>query len=169
MIVMVSGLPGSGKSFLAKALAARLNAVWLSSDAVRREMQYRGLYDEAAKAAVYREMLRRLTAVLKEHRSVVLDATWYQAAMREAFVEKAAELGQPLRWITVKASERTIRQRLLKKRADSEADFAVYLKIKAAFEPLTAPHLVLYSDRGAWNGMLDAAITYLNDPCHETQ
>ena len=35
--ILVMGLPGSGKSYLADKLAPKLNAVWLNADRVREE------------------------------------------------------------------------------------------------------------------------------------
>jgi adenylylsulfate kinase len=35
--ILVMGLPGSGKSYLADKLASKINAVWLNADRVREE------------------------------------------------------------------------------------------------------------------------------------
>ena len=46
------------------------------------------------------------------------------------------------------------------KREYSEADYAVYLKIRAAWEPLDQPHLTLQS--AALEEMVDEALAYLH-------
>ncbi len=167
MIVIVFGLPGSGKSYFARALALRLNGLLISSDAVRRQMNRNGKYDDEAKTAVYLKMLSIMESGIKEHKNVVLDATFYKAGIRRLFKEKATELGEPLNLIEISAAEDTIKTRVASKRTDSEADFGAYLEVKQAFEPLTDSHLVLYSDREALDQMLAAAITYLNAPGNE--
>ena len=50
---MLIGPPGSGKSFLARLLAARLGAILLQSDALRRQMFRPPRYTPAEHAAVY--------------------------------------------------------------------------------------------------------------------
>ena len=37
MKILIMGLPGSGKTYLADKLAPKLNAVWLNADRVREE------------------------------------------------------------------------------------------------------------------------------------
>lgn len=167
MIVAVLGLPGSGKTYLAAALAAWLNARLISSDQVRRQMNQNGKYDEQAKEAVYLEMLSLMEPGVRDRQTVVLDATFYKASLRTLLLEKAAELGVPVYFIEVRAAEATIQKRVSQKRPDSEADFAAYLKVKQEFEPLSGPRLVLFSDRRSLDQMLGAATAYLDD--HENK
>jgi hypothetical protein len=47
------------------------------------------------------------------------------------------------------------------RRTFSEADFAVYLKIKSQYESLNAPHLDLRSDYLSVNEMVEKAKQYL--------
>lgn len=169
VIVIVFGLPGSGKSYFARALAAALDCPLISSDAVRQQMQQNGRYDDQTKTAVYQEMLSLMEAGIKEHKSLLLDATFYKAGIRKLFIDKAGELDYPIYFIEIRAADETIKTRLSNKRPDSEADFDVYLKIKPQFEQLTGPHLVLYSDREPLGQMLAKAQTYLKDAAYETK
>jgi uncharacterized protein len=95
-LVLVGGLPGTGKSTLAAGLADDLGWVVLRSDVVRKEMagiepstsargSFRvGLYAKATTDAVYDELLARARPLLEHGRSVVLDASWIAAAHRRA-------------------------------------------------------------------------------------
>ncbi len=85
-LVVVGGAPGTGKSTLALGLADRLGAVLLSTDSLRHELpETQGdPYGDGAKAAVYRELLRRARLALEHGESVVADATWGTAVSRAA-------------------------------------------------------------------------------------
>ncbi|MCQ6958730.1 AAA family ATPase [Mucilaginibacter aquariorum] len=167
MIVIVCGLPGTGKTFFASALASRLNARLISSDVVRTNLKRRGKYDEDNKNAVYAAMLLILAEALQDHDSVVLDATFYKSAIRDLFTAKARQYGEPFYFIQLLASGKTIKERMKQKRRDSEADFDVYLKIKAAFEPLTERHLDLNSEEEQLQAMLSQALSFIRQTYHE--
>ncbi|AEA26991.1 gluconate kinase [Pseudonocardia dioxanivorans CB1190] len=109
-LVLVGGLPGTGKSTLAAGLADRTGAVLVSSDRVRKELAGMapstsaaapfgsGLYAPEHTGATYRELLTRAAALLSLGESVVLDASWTCARRRtEAAAvadDRAAELVQ---------------------------------------------------------------------------
>jgi predicted kinase len=162
MNIAIFGLPGSGKTFLAKELAKRINGLHISSDIVRKELKQRGKYNEKAKFEVYRAMLDLMDAAIKKKQNVVLDATFYKENIRGLFKEKAGEHQTPLYFIEMRAAESVIKERVDKKRPDSEADFEVYLKVKSEFEPLQEDHLVLYPDQEELDKMLDKALAYTN-------
>ncbi|MGE0796181.1 MAG: AAA family ATPase [Microbacteriaceae bacterium] len=94
-LILVGGLPGTGKSTVAAGLAARLGAPGLRSDEIRKELlgvdrssrataSYgTGAYDAATTAATYDAMLGRAAALLRGGESVVLDATWMDAGLRQ--------------------------------------------------------------------------------------
>lgn len=54
-----------------------------------------------------------------------------------------------------------IRERLKTPRTESDADFTVYKKIKAQWEPLMQPHLVLHPTDNNIDEMLAIATNYL--------
>jgi aminoglycoside phosphotransferase family enzyme/predicted kinase len=93
-LVLVGGLPGSGKTTVAGRLADSLGAVLLSSDRVRKELAglvpeehayagYRqGIYTPAHTERTYGELLRRAGELLARGETVVLDASWTDADLR---------------------------------------------------------------------------------------
>ncbi|MBK8922582.1 MAG: AAA family ATPase [Saprospirales bacterium] len=161
MLVLVYGLPGSGKSALARAFVARYGGTHINSDLVRAALGLRGKYGAADKARVYAAMLAKTRAVLEAGGRAVVDSTFYRAGIREPFERMAGELGVPLFRIAVKAGEETIRQRLGKPRPDSEADFAVYEKIRDQFEPWLAPSLELWSDAHPLDDLVRVLYQYI--------
>ena len=146
MLILISGLPGSGKTTLAKAYAARYGAVHLNSDLLRRELGLMGHYSPEDKEKVYNTLLERTRQLLAEGREVVVDSTFFKESIREPFRHVASGSGARLYWVEVRAPERVIRERLQTPRPDSEADFGVYEKIRDLYEPLGEPHLVLWSE-----------------------
>ena len=94
-LVMVGGLPGTGKTTLAGAVADKLGAVLLSTDRLRKELaepvpgehvpaSYRaGIYTAEHTETTYRELLSRAEKLLALGESVVLDASWTAQSHRE--------------------------------------------------------------------------------------
>ena len=160
MIVIVFGLPGSGKSYFASHLANKINADYINSDKVRRAMFDTRTYSIKEKLSVYYEMLTQMKEVVKQNKNLVLDATFYNNDIRKKFLDEAVDAGS-IFFIEVKAEESIIRKRLQEKRVDSEADFEVYKKVKKQWEPLHQDHLVLQSTNDNINEMLYKAADYL--------
>lgn len=100
-LVVVGGLPGSGKTTVATSLARAQAAVHLSSDLVRKYLvglppeagaggaPGSGLYDEAATARTYDALLAEAATMLGHGRTVVLDATFSDDRWRDAARELA--------------------------------------------------------------------------------
>ena len=164
MIVIVFGLPGSGKSYFAAHLANKINADYINSDKVRRAMFDTRTYSINEKLSVYSEMLTQMKEVVKQNKNLVLDATFYKNDIRKKFLDEAVEaVGEgSIFFIEVKAEESIIRKRLQEKRVDSEADFEVYKKVKKQWEPLQEDHLVLQSTNYNIDEMLYKAADYLH-------
>jgi predicted kinase len=164
MLIMVMGLPGSGKSFFAKRFAAELGAEYISSDALRNVMGLRGKYLPENKTDVYLKMTEKAKDWVQKNKSVVLDATFFQKKYRE-LIYTIAEANQiPIHLILVQADENIIQQRLSLPRKDSEADHSVYLKIKDQFEPIEKPFLLLDSTNENLEEILKKAYQYIQGP-----
>lgn len=159
VLLIVFGLPGSGKSFFALQLAHLLKAKYINSDIVRMGALVKRTYSENEKRIVYNNMMSKMLIFLRRNENVVLDATFYKDEIRSAFLNKAEGKAKIL-FIEVKADESLIRERLTKPRSDSEADFEVYKKIKKQWEPLQNDHLILHSTNNNVIDMLQKASTY---------
>ena len=101
-LVLVGGLPGTGKSTLATAASEATGWRLLRSDVVRKELAPMdlstpatrdygaGLYQPEQVDAVYSELLRRAEPQLRHGYTVVLDATWARRSWRDAARHLAA-------------------------------------------------------------------------------
>ena len=160
MIVFVFGLPGSGKSYFASRFARLLQADYVNSDRVRKEMFAERNYSKTEKKAVYARMLELMEKAISDKRNLILDATFHKEETREMFVEEVKDR-TPVYFIEVQAEESVIRERLKKERPYSEADFEVYELISKQNEPLHEPHLILKSTNDNLDEMLQKAEDYL--------
>jgi predicted kinase len=160
MIVIVFGLPASGKSYFASRLAKKINAGYINSDRLRMEIFRVRTYSEEEKAAVYNAMLLKMKEAIAENTDFVLDATLHKNETRKLFANEIEGRGSII-FIEVKASENISRERLKDKRSYSEADFKVYKFIQQQWEPMTESHLVLESTDENIDDMLRKTLLYL--------
>lgn len=160
MIVIVFGLPGSGKSYFAERLAKRMNADYVNSDRLRKELFPIRTYSDREKNAVYTNMLIKMQKAIENKRNLVLDATFHKKGTRDFFINNAKD---KIGFIEVWADETILKNRLKSNRLYSEADFEVHQLIKRQWEPLEAPHLVLESTNHNIDEMLAMAQEYLKN------
>jgi predicted kinase len=161
LAVMITGLPGSGKTFFAKRLSQAMGAVYYSTDFMRKSLGLAPQHNYAEKSNLYHEILSRFETTLRATQTVVMDATFYKADLREQFAETARRAFAKPVWIEIRAGEATIRERLQYQREDSDTDFAVYEWVKAEYEPLLEDHLVLHSDAMPIEEMIAEAMEWL--------
>ena len=160
-LILIVGLPGTGKTTLARALAAAIGAKHLNSDIVRHDAGRRGQYDAMSKAVNYNEMKNRTEGYLKNHQSVIIDATFYKNIFRQPYQLMGEKYNAEVKWIEIRANEETIRERVGKKRKYSEADFEVYKRIKEDYEPLGMANLILWSDQLSVDEMAAQVVEFL--------
>ncbi len=163
VIMIVMGLPGSGKTYFAQHLARTLSAEHISSDQTRNEHRRRGQYGLSDKLAVYHAMVEQADEALATGQSVVLDATFHLEIFRRLVEDWASEKDYSIRYIEIIADEATTRKRTRRSRSDSEADYRVYQQLKREAEPLEQAHLRLDSSDEDIDTMLQRALDYLTD------
>jgi uncharacterized protein len=138
-LVLVGGLPGSGKSTLGRDLAERAGFDVLRSDVIRKELAglsptepsaadvREGLYRPEWTERTYAECLARAERLLFAGRRVLMDASFREERQRQAFLEAAGRWGVPAVFLLCHAAPGVVRQRLAGRRGDaSDADATVY-------------------------------------------
>ncbi|KEO73807.1 AAA family ATPase [Anditalea andensis] len=162
MMILVAGLPGSGKSYFAQELSVGLGGQYLSSDNIRK-LSIGSRYNLEDKLEVYDQMVCMAEKLLIQGHDLILDATFYLKSVRRLFYELAEKHHTLCLIIHVFAEEDLIRKRISEPRADSDADFSIYLKVKREFEPISRPHLVLQSRDSNISEMLEKASLFIKE------
>lgn len=156
---IIMGRVGSGKSALAQALADELGWEVLSSDRTRKTLAgvpLRGRTDAAARAALYSTTMTEKTyttlfqnavRLLKEGRSVLLDATFSRRAHRDRLRKQLKRLGVSYRFIEAQVSDDIARRRLLEREQNPDEVSDARLDDWAALNRFYEPPRELRSDR----------------------
>ncbi len=144
-VVLVCGLPGTGKTRAASILSEVKGLQHLSSDVIRKELGLSGRYCDTARESVYEEMLMRAAASIENKRSVVLDATFDRSDRREQVKMMANRHFVPLQVVEIICpNEDIVAQRLSERKGDdSEASYPTYQRMKVDFQRITEPHVII--------------------------
>lgn len=161
MVIIFFGLPGSGKSYLAQRVARTLGADYLSSDVLRKRLITKPTYSYEEKLIVYKKMYDTMYEHKKSSNSLVLDGTFFKRSIRDSFKKLAEDLNMEIKWIEVVSDEEVLKERLSKKRVDSDADYNVHKKIASEFEPLADNHLTVKSTNDNVDNLLYQVRNYL--------
>jgi len=140
--VIICGLPGTGKTTLAKALAPLLNAVVLSTDKIRKELIEHPTYSKQERRLIYDVMLLLAEYLHNAGINCILDATFSRRRSRKEAIRKL-EL-QPFEFHIVECvcPEDVVIARLCARKGDySDADVLVYKKMKEVYEPVQEEHI----------------------------
>lgn len=152
-LVLMSGLSGSGKTWLARQLAPLLDALPLRSDVERKRLAGlapdadshsptgAGLYAADASDRAYEHLARCADAALSGGQSVIVDATFTLRAERARFAELARRLGGELTLVRCDAPLPVLQARITRRqhaRDASEADLDVLAWQLAHAEPVAA-------------------------------
>jgi predicted kinase len=164
-VIIICGLPATGKTSLAMALAQIMGLEYFGTDMLREKMGLKGKYDTESKKAVYNKMLKDSTTSLKQHTSVVIDGTFHKKEQRKPFIDLAETYNARITWVELQADEPAISRRMKKVRLFSEADLEIYRKIKTEMDPYPEGCIQLQSDTSTLEEMINVVIKQIPDDC----
>ncbi|MCU4186807.1 AAA family ATPase [Acidiferrimicrobium sp. IK] len=170
-LVLVGGLPGTGKTTTAAGLARALGWERLSSDEVRHSPAFSGgsqkrgsdyrsdLYRPEVTDRVYQELIARAAAHLSHGRSVVVDASWTAEPQRVAAAEAAraahGELVQINCWLDPRVADERIEGRRRSGAGDSDATPQIAAAMRADADDWPGAHVL--DTAGPVDAVVDAA------------
>jgi len=162
LAIVICGMPATGKSQLAQALAAASGLSHLSSDVTRKRLAgidptKRGdaeIYSSRFSELTYAELGTRAQAQVRAHGGVLVDGTFRRHVDRAAFMRAFAHAA-PLLFVECSAPASVlvsrVRARELQPQATSDATLEVVLAQTGTWEDLqevdAEAHLALRSDR----------------------
>lgn len=155
MLILMAGLPGSGKSTLSRALAAKLGGTVIDKDHLRAalfpaaDIEYSTQQDDFCMAV----MLKVAGYLFRKDASRIIfvdGRTFSRRYQLKRATGYAEALGQPWRILECVCSEATARERLSSDAHHIAAnrDFNLYLQVKARFEEITFTKTVIDTDQG---------------------
>jgi uncharacterized protein len=146
-LVLIAGLPGTGKSTLARRLAERAGFRVVRSDEVRKELAEQagvalvvsgfgeGIYTPAWTEQTYAKCLRRAEELLFLGERVIVDANFRENRQRRAFLDMGRRMGVQTVILYCRADRDVIRQRLQRRHSDaSDASWEVHRQLAAQWE-----------------------------------
>ena len=153
-LVVVSGLPGSGKSHFSRQLASRAPLAVVESDAMRSALFGTPTHSGAESARVFRACHALIEDLLRRGIPVLFDATNLIEHFRERLYSIAHRTDAKLVIVRVEAPEDVITHRLTQREAgngDSEdnstAGLDVYRRMAPHVEPIRRNHYAVDTSR----------------------
>lgn len=172
MLIIIAGLIGTGKSTIAKAVAAQLGIPLCSIDEekeriYRKHPEYQRYIDEGIpfpdelRKQAFDATLEKLRGLTKTHRHAIVEETFHLRSLREEFFADAKKLfGRCIRTLVV-ADEGKIRERLARRKGQM-ASIRMYESFKRIFEPFA--HVEYrFENTGALEPHLKTYIAFLKD------
>ncbi|MBW2466022.1 MAG: ATP-binding protein [Deltaproteobacteria bacterium] len=168
------GMIATGKSTLAQAWARYKHIQYYNSDWVRkklagispvesrRETVDSGIYTKEFTSKTYKALRDNTESMLKEGKSVILDASYQYTSDRQILRDLAKNLNCQLYFVLCRCPEPEMRERMEKRQKDpsavSDGRWGIYLQQKKRFEfpdELTSSELIIIDTNAPLENLLE--------------
>lgn len=149
--IVVSGLPGTGKSYFCGKLAERLSFLIIESDALRKTLFPAPSYSQQESSHLFQAIHLLIERLLKKGIPIILDATNLSERHRERLYNIADRMDAKLILVRVEAPPHIVHERLKNRLGEPEtkssADWTVYQRMKPTVEKIHRNHYVVDTSR----------------------
>jgi len=151
--VVVSGLPGTGKTFFCKKLAEQQPFCIVESDALRKVLFPSPDYSPVESARLFTAIHGLIEWLLENGVPVILDATNLSEHNREYLYRISDRVGARLSLVSVEAPQSIVYQRLQARKngalpdTKSDADWEIYSQMKSKAEKIQRNYFVVDTSR----------------------
>jgi predicted kinase len=165
-LIVVSGLPGSGKSMVAEVISRSLSLPVFSIDPIEAAMWRGGLARSQTGIAAYVVAMTLADEHLRLGHSVIIDAVNPVEAPRAGWRDLAAKHQADLKIIECACADEAVHRRRIEARVRAidgmpEITWARVLERRAEYQPWTDERLTLDTSVDAPGKLLAAALSYL--------
>ena len=151
--IVVSGLPGTGKTFFCRELSERQPFCILESDALRKILSPSPDYSPTESTRLFAAVHSLIEWLLKNNVPVIFDATNLSEYNREYLYRISDRAGARLVLVSVEAPPAVAYQRLQARKngsipeSKSDADWEIYRQMKPKAEKIRRNHFVVDTSR----------------------
>ncbi|MDA8100242.1 MAG: ATP-binding protein [Nitrospiraceae bacterium] len=172
MLIVMAGLPGTGKTAVATALGKAIGATVLNKDMIRQslfppgEIDYSRSQDDLCFQVLF--LLAEYSLARKPGHPVIIDGrTFSRADQVKQISSWAATLKMKPIFIECRCDDAVARERLDHDQRTgahpaANRSFGLYQELKAAAEPIEPEHLVIDTGRESLEQSVAACLAYLN-------
>lgn len=156
-IFLVCGLPGAGKTTVAKILAKKIKGLYCDIDTVKRDLLPKGLYEKCLRyqkpwptqirIRAYQKIWPKVLKIVTK-KPVVLDELFHLEKTRKFILKRAKKLKIPVVIIEVKANKIKIRKWLEKRNLSKShtagvVPFGMHEAVKKSWQPIKEKHFII--------------------------
>jgi predicted kinase len=163
-LVVMAGMPASGKSSVARELARRIGAVWLRIDSMDQAIWASGTAPSDLRDWTYRAAQAVAVDNLKLGRDVIADCVNDSREARDGWAECGRRAGVEVLWLEIICSDLAEHRRRIETRTSDIAGLALpdwNAVLKRGYDPWEWDHLIVDTASRPLEKCIDTALAAL--------